>query len=72
MQFEVRYVDEEDLPTGQAWVIGITEEGDRFLFIKRGAAFPSMIEDAWRGGHLLNVDSGSIPAQRGIDLRVAV
>jgi len=60
--FTVRFIDEDALPENQAWVIGVTAEGRRFLFIKHGARSAQIIEDAWEGGLLLN----------SAELRVAV
>lgn len=54
MDFEVRIVDESALPADQAWVIGVTHRGERFLFVKQGAWLPAVIEDAWRAGCCLN------------------
>lgn len=51
----VRFVDEDALPADTAWVIGACGDGQRFLFVKTGAVLTSVIEDAWRGGLLLNV-----------------
>ena len=51
----VRFVDEDALPDAQAWVIGSTADGQRFLFVKTGAVLASVIEDAWRAGLRLNV-----------------
>lgn len=51
----VRFVDEDALPAGHAWVIGACRDGRRFLFVKEGVLLPSVIEDAWCGGLLLNV-----------------
>lgn len=50
----VHLVEEDALPSGQAWVIGACRDGRRFLFVKRGAMLPAIIEEAWRGGLLLN------------------
>ena len=54
--FSVRYVEEDALPEGQAWVIGVdARTGDRFIFMKRGAVeCPSAWEEVWRYGHVLN------------------
>jgi len=50
----VRFVGESDLPVGHDWVVGQTDDGDAFLFIKEGAVVPSHIEEAWHGYRLLS------------------
>jgi len=45
--FAVRFVDEDSLPTDQAWVTGIDRNGRRFLFIKEGARSTVTLEEAW-------------------------
>jgi hypothetical protein len=62
--FQVRFVDDDELPADQAWVIGVDDRTeDRFIFMKRGAVIcPTSWEDVWRYGHFLNAP----------DLRVAV
>lgn len=71
MRCEVRLVDEDALPADQPWVIGVTHRGERFLFIKRGAFTPEVLEQAWAAGLCLD----AIPAQRRYghlpELRVA-
>lgn len=70
MRCEVRLVDEDALPVDQLWVIGMTHRGERFLFIKRGAFTPAVLEEAWGAGLGLNL----IPAQSRHDraaLRIA-
>jgi hypothetical protein len=54
--FQVRFVDDDALPTEQLWVIGVDDlTGDRFIFMKRGAALcPTAWENVWRYGHFLN------------------
>ena len=53
--FVVRYVDEEALPADQPWVIGVTTDGTRFIFMKQGAReCPTSWEEVWRYGHMLN------------------
>jgi hypothetical protein len=53
-QVEVRFVEESALPADQAWVIGVTHRGERFLFVKEGAWVPAIIEQAWQAGFCLN------------------
>jgi hypothetical protein len=48
--FEVRFVDEDALPPDQAWVIGVTRDGRRFLFVKEGARCATTLEEAWEAG----------------------
>lgn len=55
--FTVRLVDEDALPADQAWVIGITHRGERFIFVKQGAFFPSVIAEIWEAGFCLNTRS---------------
>jgi hypothetical protein len=50
----VRFVDEHALPAGHLWVIGVTRDGHRFLFIKQGAVCSAVIEEAWEAAMLLN------------------
>ena len=64
MRCVVRLVGEDALPADQAWVIGMTEDGERFLFVKRGALTPAVIEQAWEAGLGM---MGTIPAQRRHD-----
>lgn len=52
--FAVRFVDEDALPAGQTWVLGVTDREERFLFIKQGAVCSSIIEEAWEAAMLLN------------------
>lgn len=54
--FKVRFVEDDALPEGQLWVIGVDDvSGDRFIFMKQGAVIcPSSWEDVWQYGHLLN------------------
>lgn len=66
MRCEVRLVDEDALPADQPWVIGMTHRGERFLFIKRGAFTPAVLEQAWLAGLRLN----PIPAQSRHEARV--
>ena len=60
MRCVVRLVDEGALPEAQAWVIGVTDQGERFLFVKRGALTPAIIEQAWEAGLGMTL----IPPQR--------
>lgn len=54
VQVEVRFVEESALPADQAWVLGVTHRGERFLFIKQDAFIPAIIEEAWAAGFCLN------------------
>lgn len=68
MSFTVRYVDETALPSGHDWVIGVTGDGARFLFVKeRVGLSPGLIEEAWAGGHGLDVEDLA-----SLRLRIAV
>lgn len=54
--FKVRFVDDDALPAEQLWVIGVDDRtGERFLFMKSGAALcPTAWEAVWRYGQALD------------------
>lgn len=51
--FSVKFVNESALPAQHAWVVGVDDRGDRFLFIKEGAVSPVVIEQALAGCHVV-------------------
>lgn len=50
MLFTVRFVHDHALPEGHDWILGITDNDERFLFVKRSAVSPRVLEEAWAGG----------------------
>lgn len=55
--FAVRFVSENSLPAEQAWVIGVDDDGRRFLFVKEGARSATVLEEAWAAGHRLDTSA---------------
>lgn len=45
--YSVRFVGENDLPPAQAWVMAQGQDGSCYLFIKRSAVYPVILEETW-------------------------
>lgn len=58
--FTVRFVSEDALPAGHVWVLGVTGDGHRFLFIKEGAVCSAVIEEAWEAAMVLNASAAPL------------